>query len=92
VATCAIDNVASLLADGVPAMRTTSAPHGAAPWAPFTVAQAIAQARMWHKIGDVICWRTLRPILRSSHTEYPSLPRSDRRRLASSRESTRAIQ
>jgi len=39
---CAIDNVASLLADGVPAMRTTSAPHGTTSWAPFTVAQAIA--------------------------------------------------
>jgi len=39
---CAIDNVASLLADGVPAMLTTAAPHGTAPWASFTVAQAIA--------------------------------------------------
>lgn len=44
---CTIDNVASLLADGVPAMRTTSTPraadsHDAALWAPFTLAQAVA--------------------------------------------------
>ena len=41
-ATCAIDNVASLLADSVPAMLPRSVPRGAAPWAPFTLAQALA--------------------------------------------------
>ncbi len=39
---CAVDNVASLHADTVPAMLTTSLPHGPGPWAPFTIAQAIA--------------------------------------------------
>ncbi len=39
---CTIDNVASLLADGVPAMLTTSVPRGTAPWAPFTLTQALA--------------------------------------------------
>jgi len=42
VAACAIDNVASLRADGVPAMLTTSAPSGTSAWAPFTITQAIA--------------------------------------------------
>jgi hypothetical protein len=41
-AACAIDNVASLLANDVPAMLTTAAPHGDDAWAPFTVAQALA--------------------------------------------------
>ena len=39
---CTMDNVASLLADGVPAMRTTSMPPAATPWAPFTLAQVLA--------------------------------------------------
>jgi len=39
---CAIDNSASLHADTVPAMLTTSLPHGPGPWAPFTITQAIA--------------------------------------------------
>ncbi len=42
VSACAIDNVASLLANDVPAMLTTATPHGATVWAPFTVAQALA--------------------------------------------------
>lgn len=41
---CTIDNIASLRADTVPAMLTTSLPHGTGPWAPFTIAQAIASA------------------------------------------------
>jgi len=65
VAACAIDNVASLLADGVPAMLTTSAPHGALPWAPFTVAQAIASGasvRFAEAPADLA--RTLPPAVR----------------------------
>ena len=64
---CAIDNVASLLADGVPAMLTTSAPHGAAPWAPFTVAQAIASGasvRLAESPADLA--RTLPPAVRAA--------------------------
>jgi len=67
VAACAIDNVASLLADGVPAMLTTSAPHGAAPWAPFTVAQAIASGasvRLAEVPADLA--RTLPPAVRAA--------------------------
>jgi len=50
---CAIDNVAALLADDVPAMRTTSAPHGTTSWAPFTVAQAIASVRLAEPPADL---------------------------------------
>jgi hypothetical protein len=54
---CTIDNVASLLADGVPAMRTTSVPrgaagHGAGLWAPFTLAQALAVGVPVHLAED----------------------------------------
>ena len=66
VAACAIDNVASLLADGVPAMLTTSAPHKATPWAPFTVAQAIASGasvRLTEEPADLA--RTLPPAVRA---------------------------
>lgn len=64
---CAIDNVASLLADGVPAMLTTSAPQGTVPWAPFTVAQAIASGatvRLAEEPGDLA--RTLPPSVRAT--------------------------
>jgi len=64
---CAIDNVASLLADGVPAMLTTSAPHGATPWAPFTVAQALASGapvRLAEAPADLV--RTLPPAVRAA--------------------------
>ncbi|HEY8286491.1 MAG TPA: PKD domain-containing protein [Chloroflexota bacterium] len=39
---CAIDNVASLTANGVPAMLVTDPPTSAGPWAPFVLAQAVA--------------------------------------------------
>ena len=64
---CAIDNVASLLADGVPAMLTTSTPHGATPWAPFTVAQALASGapvRLAEAPADLV--RTLPPAVRAA--------------------------
>ena len=64
-AACAIDNVASLLADGVPAMLTTSAPHGTTSWAPFTIAQAIAcgaSVRLAEAPADLA--RTLPPAVR----------------------------
>ena len=62
---CAIDNVASLLADGVPAMLTTSAPHGTAPWAPFTVAQALASgASVQFAEAPADLARTLPPAVR----------------------------
>ncbi len=64
---CAIDNVASLLADGVAAMLTTSAPHGTAPWAPFTVAQAIASGasvQLAEEPADLA--RTLPPAVRAA--------------------------
>ncbi len=64
-AACAIDNVASLLADGVPAMLTTSAPHGTTSWAPFTIAQAIASGapvRLAEAPADLA--RTLPPAVR----------------------------
>jgi len=64
---CAIDNVASLLADCVPAMLTTSAPQGTVPWAPFTVAQAIASGatvRLAEEPGDLA--RTLPPAVRAT--------------------------
>ncbi len=64
---CAIDNVASLLADGVPAMLTTSAPRGASPWAPFTIAQAIAAGapvRLAEAPADLA--RTLPPAVRAA--------------------------
>ena len=64
---CAIDNVASLLADGVPAMLTTSVPRGATPWAPFTVAQAIASGapvRLAEAPADLA--RTLPPAVRAA--------------------------
>jgi len=64
---CAIDNVASLLADCVPAMLTTSAPQGTAPWAPFTVAQAIASGasvQLAEEPADLA--RTLPPAVRAA--------------------------
>ncbi len=45
VRACIIDNMASLFADGVPAMRTAAFSNGPAPWAPFTIAQAIVTRR-----------------------------------------------
>jgi len=64
---CAIDNVASLLADDVPAMLTTSTPHGTSPWAPFTIAQAIAPGtpmRFAEEEADLA--RTLSPAVRAA--------------------------
>lgn len=66
-AACAIDNLASLLADGVPAMLTTSVPRGAAPWAPFTLAQALAAGapvRLAEASADLA--RTLPPAVRAA--------------------------
>lgn len=69
---CTIDNVASLLADGVPAMRTTSDPravaaHGAKLWAPFTFAQALAVGVPVHLAEDVRdLARTLPPRVRAA--------------------------
>ena len=63
-AACAIDNVASLQADGVPTMLTTSVSRGVAPWAPFTLAQAIgvgAVVRLAEAPADLA--RTLPPAI-----------------------------
>jgi len=62
---CALDYRASLYADGVPALLTASGPHGRGPWAPFTIAQAIAAAtpvRFTEAQADLA--RTLPPVMR----------------------------
>ncbi len=67
VSACAIDNVASLLANDVPAMLTTAAPHGTTVWAPFTVAQALATGapvRLAEASADLA--RTLPPATRAA--------------------------
>ena len=66
-AACEIDNVASLFANGVPAMVTTAMPRSVALWAPFTLAQAMATgAPVQFTEAQADLARTLTPAVRTA--------------------------